>query len=208
MDRDAYHDKAMMLLSDEQVYRKSKKDPTLSAERKMNSMLINLKKRSLLPEKLYERLRSSGGHIPLFCGLPKIHKETIPWRPIASFVSSPMHNLSKFLAKALSPLAEKTASHVSSSTDFTTFTKTITIPHGFALVAYDIISLFTNVPTDLAVEVIKRRLEEDDSVLNEVSIPTNAIISLVHFCLFPPTLDTIKGAMTKSMEQLWVPQYP
>ena len=41
MDRDAYRDKVMMLLNDEQVYRKLKKDPTLSAERKTNSMLIN-----------------------------------------------------------------------------------------------------------------------------------------------------------------------
>ena len=82
MDRDAYHDKVMMLLNDEEVYRKLKKDPSMSAERKMNSMLINFKKRNLLLENLYERLHSSGGHIPLFYGLPKIHKETIPLRPI------------------------------------------------------------------------------------------------------------------------------
>ena len=100
-----------------------------------------------------------------------------------SFVSSPTYNLSKFLARALSPLAGKTASHISSSTDFIAFTKTISIPQGFTLVSYDVISLFTNVPTDFAIEVIKRRSEEDDSVLDEVDIPADTIISLVQFFL-------------------------
>ena len=108
----------------------------------------------------------------------------------------------------LSPLVGKTASHVSSSTDFIAFTKTISIPHNFTLMSYDVISLFTNVPTNLAVEVIKRRLEEDSRVLDDVGISADVIISLMHFCLSSTyTSDTMGSAMSKSMEQLWVPQY-
>ena len=99
-----------------------------------------------------------------------------------SFISSPMYNLSKFLARALSPLEGRTASHVSSSTDFITFTKTVPIPHGFALVSYDVFSLFTNVPTDLVVEMTKRRSEWDDCVLDEVGIPADINISLLQLC--------------------------
>ena len=70
----------------------------------MNSALLGLKKNGTIPEPLYRRLRSSGGHIPLLYGLPKIHKPGISLRPIVSFVSSPMYVLSKHLAQALSPL--------------------------------------------------------------------------------------------------------
>ena len=52
MDTDAYQDKVIILLKVEKVYRKLKKDHTVSSERKMNSMLINFKKKSLF-RKIY-----------------------------------------------------------------------------------------------------------------------------------------------------------
>ena len=76
----------------------------------------------------------------------------------------------------------KTESHVSSSTDFVTFCKMITIPRGHTLLSFDVVSLFTNVPPDLAVEVVKSRLETCD-VMDEVGIPAGVIISLLQFCL-------------------------
>ena len=74
----------------------------------MNAMLLGLKKKGVLAEGLYRHLHSSGGYIPLFYGLPKIHKKGVPLRPIVSFISSPTCALSKFLAKTLSPLVGKT----------------------------------------------------------------------------------------------------
>ena len=66
MDRDKYNEKILAMLSDEDVYRQLKSDPTASLERKMNSTLLNLNKCSQLPDKLYSRLRSSGGLTPRF----------------------------------------------------------------------------------------------------------------------------------------------
>ena len=170
------------MLEDETTYRKLKKDPTTTAENTMNAMLLGLKNKGILAEGLYRQLRSSGEQIPLFYGLPKIHKTRTPLRPIASFISSPTYALSKFLSKVLSPLMGKTESHVSSSTEFVTFCKTITIPQGYTLLSFDVVSLFTNVPTDLPVEVVKRRLKTCD-VVDEVGIPAGVIISFLQFCL-------------------------
>ena len=60
----------------------------------MNAALLGLKKNGTIPEPLYRRLRSLGGHISLLYGLPKIHKSL---RPIVSIVSSPTYALSKHL---------------------------------------------------------------------------------------------------------------
>ena len=45
-----------------------------------------------------------------FYGLPKIHKENIPLRPIVSLPGSPTYLLSKYLAMVLHPLV-KTSPH-------------------------------------------------------------------------------------------------
>ena len=84
----------------------------------MNAALLGLKKNGTIPEPLYRRLRSLGGHIPLLYGLLKILKPGIPLRPIVSFVSSPTYTLSKHLAQALSPLVGNSSLFVSSSSEF------------------------------------------------------------------------------------------
>jgi len=68
------------LLDDSRTYEVLKRDPTVSFERKMNALLLEYKKRGLIPQRLYDRLRSSGGLTPLFYGLPKIHKPGVPLR--------------------------------------------------------------------------------------------------------------------------------
>ena len=41
-------------------------------------------------------------------GLPKIHKEGFPLRPVVSFVNSPTYNVSRSLARVLSPVVGNT----------------------------------------------------------------------------------------------------
>ena len=150
MDKSEYQDKVNSLLEDRKFYKVLKKDPTSSTEREMNVTLLKLKKEGTIPEPLYHRLRSSGGHIPLLYGLPKIHKPGIPLRPIVSFVSSPTYALSRYLARVLSPLVGNSSSFVASSSEFVNFSKTVTIPDNYELVLFDVVSLFTNVPIELA----------------------------------------------------------
>ena len=73
MDETEYHAKVDSLFADQKFYKVLDKDPTSSTERKMNAALLGLKKNGTIPEPLYRRLRSSGGHIPLLYGLPKIN---------------------------------------------------------------------------------------------------------------------------------------
>ena len=83
-----------MILKDESTYHPLEKDPTPALEKRMNSTLMNLKRSGRLPDRVYTHLRSSAGRTPLLYGMPKVHKQDVPLRPIVSFVSSPMYRLS------------------------------------------------------------------------------------------------------------------
>ena len=186
MDETEYHAKVDSLLADRKFYKVLDKDRTSSTERKMNAALLGLKKNGTIPEPLYRRLRSLGGHIPLLYGLPKIHKPGIPLRPIVSFVSSPTYALSKHLARALSPLVGNSSSFVSSSLEFVSFSKSITIPEKYELASFDVVSLFTNVPIDLALSVVEKRLEDVD-VSDRTPLSKEALVSLLRLCLSSTT---------------------
>ena len=51
------------------------------------------------------------------------------------------------------------------------------------LVSFDVVSLFTNVPMDLAVRVAKETLEQDDTLHERTYLDLDNIISLLELCL-------------------------
>ena len=104
MEKSEYEEKMIDMLSDVTTYKNVSKDPTPSMERRMNALLFAMRKQNKLGKELYNRLRSSAGHVPPIYGLPKLHKSGVPLRPIVSSLSSPTYILSKHLCSLLSPL--------------------------------------------------------------------------------------------------------
>ena len=198
MDRADYDAKMGQMLSDGNTYQLLKKDPTASLEKKMNSRLLHLVRMGRLDSGVYSRLRSSAGRIPLLYGLPKVHKPSVPLRPIVSFVSSPTYHLSKFLADLLQPVVGRTGSHVKNSSDFVDFIKSQKLTGEETMMSFDVVSLFTCVPTDLAVRVARRRLENDSSLPERTSLSVDDIVDLLTLCL-DATFLSFRGKVYKQV---------
>jgi hypothetical protein len=88
--------------------------------------------------------------IPLFYALIKIHKEGYPIRPIVSFIETPTYNTASFISKLLMPLTEKSGVKLKNSCHAKELLKLQIIPPGHKLVSFDVKSLFTSIPIDLA----------------------------------------------------------
>ena len=101
------------------------------------------------------KIRPTWSQPPRLYGLPKIHKQSVPLRPIVSCIGSPSYQLSKYIASIISPLAGKTSSHVLNSKHFSETMRDITISSDESLVSFDVTYLFTNVPIK---EVIRGKL--------------------------------------------------
>ena len=171
------------MLGDTCTYKKLNKDPTPALQRKMNQQLLVLKRKKELSEPVYNELRCSSGEIPRIYGLPKIHKAGNPLRPIVSFLTSPTYNLSKHLAKVLDPLVGNTLSAVRNSYEFSEFVRTQVLDEAERLISFDVISLFTRIPVNLAISVAKFRLENDNTLQDRTCLSVSSIVSLLRLCL-------------------------
>ena len=62
------------------------------------------------------------------------------------------------------------------------FISSQTISESELLVSFDV-SLFTNIPVSLAIDVAHRRLEEDESLSERTTLPVEGILMLLQLCL-------------------------
>ncbi len=126
---------------------------------------------------LCNRLRPTGCRPPLLCGLPNIHKLGIPLRPIVYCIGSPSSNVSKFISNMM--ISHQ--SNIKNSTHFMQTVSSVCLRSDKMMVSFDVSSLFTNVPIDEAVSVIRDKLQNDESL--ECLSPV-CITELLEVCLW------------------------
>ena len=101
------NDKKMLdMLSDPEVYRPipSNSNSISTIQKEVNQILNQFAKDQKITVPVYYHLERDKGVTPKIYGLPKIHKELVPLRPIVSFIGSPLYNLTKIFCKYLTPI--------------------------------------------------------------------------------------------------------
>ena len=121
--------------------------------------------------------------LPKFYGLPKIHKTGNPLRPIVSSRGSVTYGVAKVISKVLKPLVGKYPHHIQSTRDFVSKAKGLAVQPGECLSSYDVTSLFTSVPIDPALNIIRDLLEKDDELNDRMVLSVQNITELLGFCL-------------------------
>lgn len=94
---------------------------------------------------------------PKLYGLRKTHKLNISIRPIVSCLCAPSYNLSVFVHNILSMVNLTSEYSIKNSYEFVAFSKNVLLREGFSLFSLDVVSLFTNIPRELIIKLIRKR---------------------------------------------------
>ena len=158
-------------------------DPNKTLQAKVNRDLKELKSKSMITESEYKMLYSNTPLNALFYATIKIHKEGYPIRPIVSFIDSPTYQLAKFLSKLLTPTSNKAEQKLKNTNDVINCLQNFIVPDGFSLVSFDVKSLFTCIPQDLALESIRTAIDEDDTLMHRTNLDNESIMKLSELCV-------------------------
>ena len=91
--------------------------------------------------------------------------------------------MTKELARILKPLVGKSPHHINSTQDFVEQVRHITLVPGECLSSYNVSALFTSVPKDPALKIIKDLLVKDPTLKDRTVIGIDDIILLLEFSL-------------------------
>ena len=113
-----------------------------------------------------------------------MHKKGIPLRPIVSSIGAAIYETAKELARILKPLMGNSPYQIQNSRNFIQQIHDIKFQEDSeCIMSYDVKALFTSVPIQPAINVIKKRLEEDGELQKRTNMSVQHIISLLEFCL-------------------------
>ena len=136
-------------------------------------------------------------------GYQKSIKQATPLRPIISSRGLVTYGVAKVLSKVIKPLVGKSPHHIQSMGDFVTKAKRFTLQVGECLSSYDVTSLFTSVPIDPALNIIKDLLEKDEKLNDRTVLSVQNIIELLGFCLHNTYFSFQTSFMSRLKVHLW-----
>ena len=134
---------------------------------------------------------------PRLYGLPKIHKEGVPLRPIVSFVGSTTYELSKYLCNILSPLVGNTEHRIQNSYDWADKSKQFRLNDDDELVSFDVVLLFTSIPFEAVIQIVVLKLENDKTLYERTSLSPQDIMELLEFCQKSTDLGTEVNSISR-----------
>ncbi|XP_039186083.1 contactin-associated protein-like 2 [Crotalus tigris] len=199
MDRVQYTNKALELLKDTTAYKVIERYPMTALKNRVNKILNGLKRGGRIGDDTLRRVRPVDSAMARFYGLPKIHKDGVPLRPIVAFKNTPTSGLAKWLSNLISHLVSDSTTTIRSAGEFLDMIRTLRIEDDELMVSFDVVSLFTSIPQDLAVTVIKDCLNQKGLGQQlQDSLRINDLVDLLEVCL--KTFFTFQGTMYEQVK--------
>lgn len=125
-------------------------------------------------------LKTNVAVAPKLYGLPKIHKEGFPLRPICSSINSPSYSLCKYITSILHKLTVDSKYNVRNSLEFRDKIKNLRIEENEELISLDVVSLFPSIPVELAIRIIE---DDWDRISGYTNINKDLFLRILKFCI-------------------------
>lgn len=179
MYRNDYNNKMEKLLEDKFTYKKIRIDPTTKLQKVNNNIVNDLFKGEYIGTRQKQQYTCSAALAPRLYGLPKIHKPGLPIRPISSSTSVPCYNLAKHIGQILRNIVSDTY-NIKNTYELKDRLQKVEVGDDEILVSFDAVSLFTNIPTYLA---IRQCMHKWNIISQFTKIPKQKFLQILQFCL-------------------------
>lgn len=179
MLKDQYHEKVNEMLNDTNTYEKINRDPTSKFQKLANDLFAQLNNEGLITKQQLTRFKCHNAVSPKLYCLRKTHKDGLHLRPVVSCVSSPGYNIAKYLHSVLNPITTTFHYNICDSFHLVETIKNLKVPDDYVLVSLDVVSLFTNIPKNLVINIIE---ESYKYISNYTDISKSTLIQLIRYC--------------------------
>ncbi|XP_058840422.1 uncharacterized protein LOC131695902 [Topomyia yanbarensis] len=155
-----YHEKMTTMVNDASTYKQRKDNPSNRVLKMLNSIIEQWWLDQHIDRATKHKLKMYNCTPPRIYGLPKIHKENCPLRPVISTIGSATYHMAQYLSGILNNLVGKTEYHVRNSFEFAKEISKIRVPEGCVMYSLDVVSLYTNIPVNKVYEYVEERWNE------------------------------------------------
>ena len=121
---------------------------------------------------------------PKFYGLPKLHKQGIPLRPIVACTKAPASNTGIWLYTASKPLLFSQKSYTSNSVDLVEKLKNVNISENTIISSFDIVSIYTNINVAESEKLLENKINENYDLIEVLAtgLDCDVLVTLVKLC--------------------------
>ena len=129
--------------------RKNARNPAILEEERIIKALDDMVEGGKINDSLYAKLKPKGSQPARLYGLAKVHKNTVPTRPVLSMPGSAYYAIGNQVGEWLSEVPECQIN--TSNKQIVDTIKNIKLDSNRELVSFDVVSLYTNVPVTEAI---------------------------------------------------------
>ncbi|XP_046548528.1 uncharacterized protein LOC124258500 [Haliotis rubra] len=166
-------------LSDSSTYLIITKDPTAKLEREHKKTLKDLHENREINDIVFNKLNPINSQAPYGRATIKIHKNPPKARVLVCSRGSVFYSTAQHLSRILAPLGKDGKAFISDSSAFISKLKEDQLSG--IMVSYDVVDLFTNIPLQEALEILRNKLQTRIKEL-DTSLTINSIINLATTC--------------------------
>ena len=155
------------------------------AKKEILEVLKVAKDEGIISEIEFKHMDPSDKSAARYYQLFKVHKQHTPGsappeRPIVSGSGSITENISKFVQHHIRDLSTDHPSYIQDTPDMLRCLEDVgELPDNAVLVTIDVVGLYTNIPRDLGIEIVKQKLE----TRKNKEVPTDFLIKLLELLL-------------------------
>ena len=183
MDKEDYINKAQALLQDTNTYKVLHKDPTSHLKNKLITLLKDIKQTGGLITQKYKQLYPTSAVPPSSMACPKSIKQISPLGPLFPVGVSITYGVAKELSHIIKPLVGQSPHHLKNTQHFIQQLQGKRLEPGETITSFDVKALFTSIPVQPSIQIVKQRLQQDKTLPQRTSMSIPEITSLLEFCL-------------------------